>query len=284
LQRRIGVIGFEVIACTLVARIVIRTSDRQALQALQFLECRPDVTLSSASELVFEVEPFRGRYRISAEGEPDIELYGLRSVVDHLHAKILSLSFRAKPAAGVLHAAALRHGQHRVLLIGRKAAGKTTLALRLVQAGYEFEGDEHVFIEPDGITARPRACRVKSTSVDFLPGAAAAIFASPFYRDEWGRQTFNVDPRVLGGTWRIEKGHADCAVMLAPNHGGYSSIRPLAPLSLSQALMFEFTPPQTGRSAAVGALAKFVSVGRGFDLSLGDLAGAVRCIDRALCT
>jgi hypothetical protein len=273
-----------VVARTLATRVIIRTSDRQAFQAIQFLDCRPDVTSGPASELVFEVEPFCGRYRISAEGQPDTELYGLRSVVDHLHAKIFSLSFRGKPNAGVLHAAALRRGQHRVLLIGRKGAGKTTLALRLVQTGYEFEGDEHVFIEPDGITARPRACRVKSTSVDFLPGAAAAIFASPFYRDEWGRQIFNVDPRALGGTWRIEKGRADCAIMLAANHGGYSSIRPLAPLTLSQALMFEFTPPPTGRSSAIAALAKFVSVGRGFDLSLGDLGGAVRCIERSLCT
>jgi hypothetical protein len=243
-----------------------------------------DLISSPRSELAFEVESFRGRYRVSEEGQPATELYGLRSVVNHLHAKLLSVSLLAKPAAGVLHAAALRHGGRRVLLIGRKGAGKTTLALRLVQAGYEFEGDEHAFIEPDGITARPRACRVKSTSADFLPGAAAAILASPFHRDEWGRQIFNVDPRALGGTWRIEKGQADCVIMLAPNHGGYSSIRPLAPLSLSQALMFEFTPPPTGRSAAVAALAKFVSVGRGFDLSLGDLTGAVRCIDRALCT
>jgi hypothetical protein len=234
---------------------------------------------------VFEVEPSSGgRYRVSEEGEPDTELYGLRSVLDHLHAKLLSVSLGVKPAAGVLHAAALRHNQRRVLLIGRKAAGKTTLALRLVQAGYEFEGDEHVFIEPDGITARPRACRVKSTSVAFLPGAAPAILASPSYCDEWGRQIFNVDPRTLGGSWRIEKGHADCVIMLAPNHGGYSSIRPLAPLSLSRALMFELTTPQTGRSATIAALAKFVSIGRGFDLSLGDLTGAVRCIDRTLCT
>jgi hypothetical protein len=207
---------------------------------------------------------------------------GLGSVVDHLHARLMSLSFKARPRAGVLHAATLRRGHRRVLIAGRQAAGKTTLALRLVQAGYDLEGDEHVFVENDGVIARPRACRVKETSLPLLPGAAETIVASPFCIDYYGRRTFNVDPRAIGGSWQIAKGSADCIIVLQPNHGGYSSLRPMNSLALSHALISELGPPEIDRGASVGAIARLASVSKGYDLSLGDHEAAIKCIERAL--
>ena len=44
--------------------------------------------------------------------------------------------------------------------------------------------------------------------------------------------------------------------------------------------MSECGLPQTGRAGAVGAIAKVIGNAKGFDLSLGDLAGAVAAIDR----
>jgi len=231
---------------------------------------------------VLTVESFRGRYRIGEEGRDDTEVLGLASVVYHLHARLLSLSLQARPRAGILHAASLRRGPRRVLMVGRQASGKTTLALRLVQAGYDLEGDEHVFVEDDGVTARPRACRVKETSLPLLPAAAEAIAASPVHVDYYGRRTFNIDPRMIGGSWRIEKGRADCIVVLQPNHGGYSSLRPMQPLALSQALVSELGAREIDRAASIGAVARLATVGKGYDLSLGDHATAIRCIERAL--
>ncbi|MFM9597784.1 hypothetical protein ACKI1O_51825, partial [Streptomyces scabiei] len=82
----------------------------------------------------------------------------------------------------------------RVLIAGSRGAGKTTLTLRLARAVYEVEGDEHVFIDADGVIARPRACRVKQTSLALLPDLAATIEAAPHYRDVQGRVIYNVDP------------------------------------------------------------------------------------------
>jgi hypothetical protein len=191
-------------------------------------------------------------------------------------------SLQAKPTAGILHAASLRRSGRRVVIAGREGAGKTTLALRLVQAGYELEGDEHVFLEDDGVIARPRACRVKEASLPLIPFAAQAIAASPCYVDFYGHRTFNVDPRVIGGSWRIEKGGADCIIVLQPNHGGYSSLRRMQPLALSQALISEFGLRAAGRGAAIGAIARLVSASKGYDLSLGEYETAMVCIDRAL--
>lgn len=168
------------------------------------------------------------------------------------------------------------------MIAGRGAAGKTTLALRLVQAGYELEGDEHAFLESDGVTARPRACRVKETSLSFLPGVANAIATAPVYIDDLGRKLFNVDPRMIGGPWRIEKGRVERIIVLQPNHGGCSSLRRLEPLALSQALISELGVREVGRGASIGAVAHLANTSKGYDLSLGDHDTAIRCIDRAI--
>jgi hypothetical protein len=271
-----------VIALTLDRRIVIKTSERLLFEALRFLECVPDIQSAPALETVVTVEPYRGRYRICEEGMDDQEVLGIRALVEHLQAKVLSLSFQSNPRAGVLHAASLRRGYRRILITGGEATGKTTLSLRLIRAGCDFEGDENVFLEDDGVIARPRACRVKETSLALLPEIADVISASPCEVDYFGRTIFNVDPRSIGGTWRIEKGHVDCIVVLRPNHGGYSSIRPMPPLPLSQALISEFGLREAGRGAAIATIAKLVSNTNGFDLSLGDHETAIECIDRVL--
>jgi hypothetical protein len=271
-----------VIASTLTQRVVIRTSERAAFEAIRFLACDPQIVPAQKVTSALTVEPFRGRYRISEEGKNDTEVIGPTALVDHLNYRVTSLSFEAKPHAGILHAALLRRGTRRVLITGRAAAGKTTLALRLIQADYELEGDEHVFVEDDGVTARPRACRVKESSLPVLPAVAKAIAAAPVYVDFAGRKHFSVDPRTIGGSWRIEKGRVHAIIVLQPNHGGYSSLRRVAPLALSQGLLSEFGLRDAGRGAAIGAVARLASTTKGYDLSLGDHETAVKCIDRAL--
>ena len=60
----------------------------------------------------------------------------------------------------------------------------------------------------------------------------------------------------------------DAVVLIRPNHGGFSSLRPVSSLNLVREVMSECGLPQTGRAAAVGAIAKVIGNARGFDLSL----------------
>jgi hypothetical protein len=271
-----------VISSTLTQRVAIRTSERTIFDTIRFLACDPEIVPAQKETSELIVEAFRGRYRISEEGKNDTEVIGPAALLDYLNYRVTSLSFQAKPHAGILHAALLRRGSRRLLITGCAAAGKTTLALRLVQAGYELEGDEHVFVEDDGVTARPRACRVKETSLSVLPGVAKAIATAPVYVDHCGRRFFSVDPRMIGGSWRIEKGLVERIIVLQPNHGGYSSLRRLQPLALSQALLSEFALRDAGRGASIGTLVRLVNASKGYDLSLGDHDTAIKCIDRAL--
>jgi len=271
-----------VIARTVARRIVLRTPDAAVFGAVRYLECDPEIDQLQSEDRVLSVEPFRGRYRIVEEDKTSEEVLDLAVVLARLHRKVFLYSLEDRPGAGVLHAAALRRGSQRILLVGSESAGKTTLTLRLAQSGFEVEGDENVFVEEDGVIARPRGCRVKESSLPLLPAIAERICVAPAYVDEYGLRTFNVDPRLIGGTWRIAKGPVDAVIMLQPNHGGYSSLRPMAPLALAQSMTSEFGLRQTGRGTSIGAVARLLSHARLYDLSLGNHDMAIQCIARAL--
>jgi len=271
-----------VIARTLARRIVIRTTEPEAFEAMRFLECSPEIAVAPTVDHIVSVEPFRGRYRILEEGREVEQVLDTRSLVDDLHFRLFSHSLGERPRSGIVHAALLRRGKRRVLIAGSRGAGKTTLTLRLVRSGYEMEGDERVFLDDDGVIARPRACRVKETSVPLLPEIAGTILSAPVYEDVGGGRIFNVHPTTIGGTWRIEKGNVDCVIVLQPNHGGYSSLRPMPPMKVAQALISELGMRGVDRGASIGAIAALASSARGFDLSLGEHDSAVKCINRAL--
>jgi hypothetical protein len=271
-----------VTARTLDRRIAIRTADAAIFQALQYVDCSPDIPGRVARELVITVQPWRDRYVIQEDGGAACERLNPVAVVECLHARLFDLSLADEPTAPIIHAASLRKDGRRILLFGSKGAGKTTLTLSLVRAGYEIEGDENVFVVGNDVIARPRALRVKEGSLPLLPELASTISQAPYFTDFRGQRIYNFDPRRCGAPWRIEQGAADVVVLLRPNHGGYSSVRPIPSLALIQDLVAESAFPAAGRGTAVGSIVASMARTRGFDLSLGDHASALRCLDRVL--
>jgi hypothetical protein len=260
----------------------LHTKEQSVFEAIRYLECDPEIVVPPTIEVPISVEPFRGRYRIIEDERIIEEAVDTRSIVDFLHARLFSYALRERPRSGIVHAALLRRRNKRILIAGRRGAGKTTLALRLASEGYEMEGDEHVFIDGEGAIARPRAYRVKHTALGLLPDLAKIILAAPYYEDVQGSKIFNVDPALIGGQWRIERGNVDYVIVLRPNHGGYSSIRPMPPMMVAQALISEIGMRDQDRGATIGVIAGIVARTRGFDLSLGDHDSAIKCIDHAL--
>jgi hypothetical protein len=271
----------DVVARTLNRRFTLQTSDFGVFEAIRFLDCTPDIAGAAPQEVGVVIERCRSHYRIVENGAVIREVLGARAVVEDLHVHLFRCSIEDRPQAALLHAACLRRGGRRLLLAGSTSAGKTTLALRLIQSGFEIEGDEHVLIDRAGVIARPRGCRVKTNALPLLPDMAKVITAAPSYTDEFNGKIFNVDPRILGSTWRIEQGRADLVIVLQPNHGGYSSIRPLPPSVMVQSLMSEIGLPATERGPSIAALAALAARAKAFDLSLGDHASAVRCVEFA---
>ena len=274
---------FEVIARTWSRRLALRTSDPAVFRALQYLECDPDIAGETPQDHAISVVPDGSAYRIVEDGEVTGDRMSVQSVIGALHAKLIGLSLDEFPAAPIIHAASLRAGGRRVLLVGKKGAGKTVLTLHLIQAGYNVEGDENVFVMPDGVVPRPRALRVKESSTSLLSYLRAALSEAPYYRSGLGPRIYNLDPRRAGAPfWRINRGEVDAVVLVRPNHGGNSSLRPVQSLALVQQVMAESGFPRTKRAAAVGAIAKAVGNAKGYELSVGDLGGAVGAVDRVI--
>jgi hypothetical protein len=271
-----------VIARTLRRRIALQTTDAAVDRALQYLLCDPEIPGRAAQDFVITVEARGDHYLILEPDQSERRRHTPEDVVDCLHQRLFDLSVTDGPSAPILHAASLRAHDRRLLLVGSKGTGKTTLTLRLVRAGYEVEGDENVFIGRDGVIVRPRGLRVKEASLPLIPEIAPIIARAPRFLDYRRQAIYNIDPRRIGASWRIEEGRVDVVILLRANHGGTSSIRQLPPLEVVQELMGEIGLPPTGRGAAVAAIAAVFSQARGFDLSLGDHVSAIRCIDRAM--
>jgi hypothetical protein len=281
-QGRIDPIQTEIIARNLDRRFLLRTDDADLAQQLSFLACEPDVAGRPPPDTVIAVDRRGDSIFVTEEGSELKRLYCPKATLEFLHMQLFGYAVAERPNATLIHGACLRRDGRRFLLAGTKGAGKSTLTLRLIQAGFEIEGDEHVFVENGRIIARARACRVREESLPYVPEFAVAIEASPCYRNYDGQRIFNVDPRRLGVTWRIEEGEVGHVFALHPNHGGYSSLREMAPSTLVR-----FLVPETGRRASergrsIAALAEIARRARGFDLSLGDHDTAIQCINAAL--
>jgi hypothetical protein len=251
----------------------------RVFRALQYLECDPEIVGRTLENMTISIEPYRERYRISESGEPLWEETTPRAVMERLHVHLFNLSLVDFPTAPLLHAASLLKNGQRFLLVGDKGTGKTSLTLRLIRDRYQIEGDENVFVTPDGIVARPRSLRVKESTIKFMPGIARIVASAACYTDDFGQRIYNLDPRLAGApSWRIEYGTVDAVLVLRPNHGGDSSLRPLSPLPLLREATFETGLHETDRGKAISALTKAIGSTRGFELSLGDHDSAVACI------
>ncbi|MGE5166797.1 MAG: hypothetical protein ACM3IH_22585 [Sphingobacteriales bacterium] len=260
----------------------MRTNDAALADRLAFLACDPQMSGALPRDSVITVKRRGDSIFVLEDGAEPKRLLCPQATLEFLHMRLFGYAIADRPQATLIHAACLRRNGRRFLLAGTKGAGKSTLTLWLMQAGFEIEGDEHVFVENGQVVARPRACRVKDESLPFLPEMAAAIEASPCYVSYDGGRIFNVDPRKLGVDWRIEQGEVSHVFALYPNHGGYSSIRPMAPSTLVRFLVPETGWRESERGWSIAALAELARGAKGYDLSLGDRATAIRCIDCAL--
>lgn len=252
----------------------------QWLKTMAYLECNPEMDGPPPAETAMHVTQAGPFVRLHEAGKPGRDFAAIGDLRDYLHSRLFSESLMGQ--LPLLHAACLLYRGRRLLLVGPKNAGKSTLTLALGQSGYEIEGDENVFVSPAGVTARPRACRVKESSFKMLPKLAGLAQTASFITDFHGRNIYNISPACLGAPWRIGTGRVAAVIILHANHGGMSSLRPLPPLALTRALIEETVFTTRSNAVGVAATASLAAGCRGYDLSIGSLETAISCISGAL--
>ena len=174
----------------------------------------------------------------------------------------------------LLHGATLMINGRRVLVVGRKGSGKTTLSLHLLARGHGFEGDEHLVVLPNSVVARPRTLRVKGPSLTLVKNLPATLRDAPTVPFWDGSLLYSIDPRCLGATWTIRSGALDAIVMIEPDFGARSFANRLGIEEGFRALVDHAAFPQRAIAAELARIRVLAATTPMYSLRLGELEGA----------
>ena len=179
----------------------------------------------------------------------------------------------------VLHGGVARVGGRRLLVVGPKGTGKSTLMLRLLFGGHAVEGDELALVRDGVVVAFPRRLRLKPGTERLVPEVAPMLPHLPTTLQD-GATVAALDPSEAGFAWRLDVAPVDAVVVAQRNHGGASELRELPPGAaverlLGQSIRIDRSPAASAR--LVRACTRFTA-GEVHELRLGDLREAVRAL------
>jgi hypothetical protein len=180
-----------------------------------------------------------------------------------------------------LHGAIATVAGRRMLIVGDKGAGKTTLTLRLLHDGHAVEGDELVFTRGGLALPMPRLLHIKPGTAEVIPELVERVGRLPATSTSDGMRIAAFDPATAGFPWRIALGAVDAAFVLRPRFSGPTACRPLSTVDLVRYVVDHTLPMTASRSALLGACASLLRDTDGFELFLGDLAGSAAVLTSA---
>lgn len=181
-----------------------------------------------------------------------------------------------------LHAGSATIGGRRAAFVGQKEVGKTTLMLRMVFDGMEVHADELLLIMDDGRTLPfPRRFHVKPSTFqvmrELLPLEAKMSCAI----SEEGERIYGFAPSDIGNSWHIDYAPLDAVFFLQPNHGGATSVHPIAKAEAVERVRSQITFPERSPLWAASFM-KFVAGVKFFVLSNGEPHASVDAV-RQVC-
>lgn len=253
--------------------------DAETARAFAFMAIAPEMAGAALAPVELAVEPAHGLLKMVLPTGRLVE-GGATHLLAALHAVIFNDVVDGEPGAPLVHGATVLSDRGRMVLVGSKATGKTTLTLHLIACGWRVEADEHLVIGADTVVARPRTLRVKPGALALVPALADAVRTCPSIASWDGLPIYAVAPSIGGLPWRIERGRLDHLVFLEANHGGRSMMRPVGPDEAFRRLLAESLLPPTGVAGAAGRLRALAASRPAWRLSVGDLDGAVRHLSR----
>jgi hypothetical protein len=257
-------------------RVVLEADSAEVAARMAYLVQDAVQDAEVTTTVVYRVETESGRSRIYEDGALVDEVLGAGLALEAVHIRLHASVFDAFAARGWvrLHAGLASLAGRRVLFVGAKASGKTTLLARLALDGALVEGDEMVVIDSGLVAAFPRRLRIKVGTVDLLPAIAPLIADAPSVNDEWDTPVFAWAPRVGGRPWRTSFGPVHDVVCIEPNHGGRSRLVAIPGHVAAERVMREVFADSRDRSWLAPVCATLAAA-TSHELRLGDLDGAV---------
>lgn len=262
-----------IICRTLRREYRLHVPDSEAREIFRFMQVDPEVDGYALEPKDVFIERRDGFWRLDVPGEIIVE-GSARHLIWEIYRHVFRDIHVSHPTCPLLHCATILIDGRRIAIVGGKGAGKTTLTLFLLAAGYAIEGDEHLVIEPQRVITRPRTLRIKEGSFDVLGNLPPAIRGEPRIELWDGGFVYGLSPRFFGRDWRVTPGSLDALVFLDSNHGGRSVSKRMT----SQAALARMMPQVIFRAAGVAMQAarihRLVQETPTYSLRLGNLANA----------
>lgn len=267
LRQRIAVFGhtFETIYPAAVAH---------AADVFRHLEAE----IEASGQVTYEMLEHRGRVHLYRDSE-FLSSCCHEEVPTVLKGEILTEIMEHADYELALHGASLLRGDRILLLCGAPGAGKTTLSLALLGAGFGFAGDDVMLLDARGRgTGLPFAPAVKAGAWPLLSEVVPGLASAPIYRRPDRRRVryprpkdvVAQDPRSVG--WLVLLSRGD----------GPAALEPIDPASAIQGVL-DGAFALDGELTPVGfdALAHAIREAEIYRLTYSRLDEAVALLDEA---
>ncbi len=203
-------------------------------------------------------------------------------VIDQLFKRMHRLALANLPDHIRLRAVTGNQDRQAFLMVGPKCSGKTTLAVRLLLAGFEVCGDELTLLLDGVAIAFPRRFLVRGDCVELLPQLKSCDEFVAFAEKPARETLIGVDPIGLGKPWRLTPRKLSTVFLIESNYGARTIIRPCGKLDMLRRIIPQCTPPSSKRTNWIGDLSRTIDNTNTFMLHLGELNSAVLAVKEIL--
>lgn len=281
-RRRIGSLMHVERIQILSSEFEIRTNSCELLDLLCYLTAHAQQAFSISHRRVISVIWSGEEFRIRNEnGSEDCEMSAV-VVVEQLFKRMHRMALANLPDHVCLRAVTGNQAEKAFLIVGPKNSGKTTLALRLLLAGFDISGDELTVLLDGKAVAFPRRFIVRGDWLELLPELnSSEEFAT--YASNPARETvIHFDPTRLGRHWLLVPRHVSAIFFLEPNYGARTRIEPCGKLEMLKRMMPHCMAPISRRANWIADLSRTVDNSKTYMLHIGELDSAVLAVKERL--
>ena len=247
-----------------------------AITAFRHLEVQGE-----AANVLLEVVEREGRIHLFRDGDWILSC-SLNELPVMLKGQLLTEVLDHGAYELAVHAAALLRNERIVLLCGSPGAGKTTLTLALVHAGFGFAADDVTLLDSKGYgVGLPFAPAVKAGAWSLLAEYCPDLGAAPVFRRPDRRRVRFAVPRefVPGPASPLPVG---CVVLLRRGRDAKACLAPIDPASALRGLLNgAFSPGRELSGTAFDVLTQIVGSAETYCLTYSRLDDAVELITKA---